>query len=192
MKKPQKSTALTMALSLLLLVPSAVAHEIQDNRAKLVMYDDAHIAITLYIAYSDALHLALAPQRTMAEFLTMYSAMNPEQLQKELLKAQAKFQAETKLYLETGTELPITNWQWPDAKQVQAMMQQRIMQAMVDPAGHAHDEPLEIDAGANARQNITAVRMQFPEEFQSVLVVSYRTRQVWVQPKLWSPPIKFQ
>lgn len=181
-----------MVLLLLLLVPSAAAHDIQDNRAKLVMYEDTHIAITLYIAYSDALHMALAPQRTMAEFLTMYSAMSPEQLQKELLKAQARFQAETKLYLATGTELPITNWQWPDAKQVQAMMQQRIMQAMVDPAGHAHDQPLEIDADANAKELITAVRVQFPAEFQKVLVVSYRPSQVWVEPKVWSPTIRFR
>lgn len=192
MNKLQKSTTLAMAFLLLLFVPSAAAHDIQDNRAKLVLYEDTHIAITLYVAYSDALHLALAPQRSMAEFLTVYSAMNPEQMQKELLKAQAKFQAETKLYLATGLQIPVTNWQWPDARRVQAMMQQRIMQAMVDPAGHAHDEPLEIYADANTNEAITAVRVQFPVEFQRVLVVSYRPSQVWVEQNLWSPPIRFR
>ena len=180
------------ALLLAAALRPVAAHELQDNRATLVLRDNTHLAVTLYLAYADALHMALAPQRPIAEFLMAYSAMNPDQLQKELLRAQAKFQAATKLYLATGTELAVTNWQWPNARQVQAMMQQRIMQAMVDPGGHAHDEPLEIHADANATEEITAIRAQFPEEFQKVLVVSYRPTQVWVEPKLWSPPIKFR
>lgn len=180
-----------LAVALLIFVPCAMAHEIQDNRATLVLRDETHISITLYVAYADALHLALAPQRPVAEFLTIYSAMNPATLQQELVRAQAKFQAGTRLFLAGGTEIPISNWIWPDAKQVQAMMQQRMMAAMVDPNGHAHDEPLEIHADANASEKIIAIRVQFPEEFQKVLVVSYRPSQVWVEPKLWSPAIRF-
>ena len=33
--------------------------------------------------------------------------------------------------------------------------------------------------------------MKFPEEFQKVLVVSYRPNQVWVDSKTLSPEIKF-
>ena len=65
------------------------------------------------------------------------------------------------------------------------------MQLMVDPNRHAHEPPVEIRAEANARQEITAVRIQFPDEFQKVLVVSYRPSQVWVEPKTVSAPIKF-
>jgi hypothetical protein len=183
--------AATVALTLLSLAPAAGAHELQANRATLVLRDETHISITLYIAYADALHLALAPRQPMAEFLTMYSAMNPDALQKEMLQAQAKFLANTRLYLATGTEIPLTNWIWPDARQVQAMMQRRIMQALVDPAGHAHDEPIEIHADGTATQKIAAVRVQFPEDFQQVLVVSYKPAQVWVEEKSWSPPIRF-
>src|SRR5579883_2999321 len=146
------------------------AHELQDNRATLVLRDETHISVTIYLAYGDVLHTALAPQRPMAEFLVVYSAMKPELLQKELLRAQARFQSATRLYLAAGREVGLTNWVFPDAKQVQAMLQQRIMQAMVDPAGHAHDEPLEIHADANSQEPIAAVRIQFPEEFQKVLV----------------------
>lgn len=176
---------------MLLLITGAVAHEIQDNRATLVLRDGNHLSVTLYLAYADALHLALAPQQPAEEFLVAYSAMRPELLQKELLRAQARFQSETRLYLATGKEIPLTNWAWPDAKQVQAMLQQRIMRAVVDPAGHAHDEPLEIHADANSQEGITAVRIQFPEEFQKVLLVWYRPSQLWVEPKSWSPAIKF-
>jgi hypothetical protein len=176
---------------LLPLLLRANAHELLANRATLVLRDDTHVSITLYLAYADALHAALAPRQTTAEFLTMYSAMNSQSLEKELTRAQAQFQAGTKLYLPSGQPITITNWLWPDPRQVQAMIQQRIMQAMVDPAGHAHDEPLEVHADANAAQKIVGLRVQFPPQFQKVLLVWYRPAQVWVEPTTWSPAIRF-
>lgn len=169
----------------------AVAHELQDNRATLVLRDETHISVTIYLGYGAALHMALAPQRPMAAFLVAYSALKPELLQEELLHAQANFQAATRLYHASGKEVALTNWIFPDARKVQAMLQQWIMQAMVDPAGHAHEEPLEIHADANSQEPFAAVRIQFPEEFQKVLVVADRPSQVWVEPKSWSPAIKF-
>lgn len=183
--------ALLASVLALVWARGAGAHDLQDNRATLVLRDGLHVSVTLYIAYADALHLALAPQMPPEEFLVAYSAMKPELLQKELFRAQTRFQSATRLYLATGKEIPLTNWIWPDARQVQAMLQQRIMQAMVDPAGHAHEEPLEIRADGNSREEITEVRVQFPEEFRKVLVVSYRPKQLWVEPKSWSPAIRF-
>jgi len=183
-----------LLLSFALLLPFAVpanAHELMANRATLVLRDDTHISITLYVAYADALHAALAPQQTMAEFLTMYSAMNPTALQKELLRAQAQFQGGTKLYLADGQPIAVTNWLWPDPREVQAVLQMRIMRAMVDPEGHAHDEPLEIHADANAPEKIVGLRVQFAPEFQKLLLVWYRPTQTWVEPNTWSPAVRF-
>ena len=181
------------ALPLLLLVPGATAHELQENRATLVLRDKTHISVTLYIAWSDALYQALMPQRPFASFLLIYSAMKPEEVQKELLRAQAKFQSATRMYLSPGPgkEVPITNWVWPDVKQVQTLLQQRMMAAMVDPNGHSHETPIEIRADANAPHEISAITVKFPEEFQKVLVVSYRPNQQWVESKSLSPEIKF-
>lgn len=181
-----------IALVLPLLWTHARAHELQDNRATLVLRDGTHLSVTLYIGYADALHLALAPQRSVEEFLIAYSGMNPEQLQRELGRVQARFQAATRLYLVNGKEVALTNWVWPDARQVQALLQQRIMRAVVDPTSHAHEEPLEIHAEARAPEEIHSVRVQFPDEFQKVLVVSYRPNQVWVERKSLSGPIKFE
>jgi hypothetical protein len=58
------------------------------------------------------------------------------------------------------------------------MLQRRIMQALTDPAGHAHDQPVEIRADANAPEKIITLRVQFPEEFQKVLAVCYRPNQL--------------
>jgi hypothetical protein len=188
MKTPFLRAALVLAM-----MSGATAHELQENRATLVLRDKTHISVTLYIAYSDALYQALMPERPLASFLLIYSAMKPEELQKALVRAQAKFQAATRMYLSPGPgrEVPISRWVWPDVKQVQSILQQRIMAAMVDPNGHSHEMPIEIRADANAPGEIAAITMKFPEEFRKVLVVSYRPNQVWADSKSLSPEIKF-
>ncbi len=167
------------------------AHELQDNRATLVLRDGTHLSVTLFIGYADALHQALAPEKPLQEFLLVYAALKEDQLQKELLRAQARFQAATHVYLAAGVESTLTNWVWPDAKQVRALLQQRAMAALVDPNGHAHDAPVEIHADSNARQEVKSVQVRFPDEFQKVLVVAFRPAQLWVESKALSPVIKF-
>ena len=178
-------------LTLALWLPCAVAHELEDNRATLVLRDKTHLSVTLFIAYTEALHLALAPQRPYTAFLVVYSSMKPEDLQKELHKAQAKFQSDTRLHFPQGGEAALTNWGWPDAQKVQTLLRERVMQAMVDPNGHSHETPVEIHADANAKQEVTSARIQFPEEFRKVLVVAFRPTQLWVEPKSVSAEIKF-
>lgn len=177
-------------LALIALSPAA-AHELEENRASLVLRDKTHISVTLYVAWADALHLMLAPQRPMAEFLAVYSAMSVDDLQKQLTRAEQKVQAGTRLMLASGQDGQLTNWIFPEPRRVQSLLQQRIMQAMVDPNGHAHEEPLEIRAEVVAQSEITSVRIQFPEEFRKVLVVAYRPSQTWVEPKALSPSIRF-
>ena len=186
---------LVVLLSLFLLVP-AESHDLMDNRATLVLRDRIHISMTLYIVYSDALHAALSPLGPMSSFLVSLSTMKPDQLQRELQRAQSKFQAGMHIYLPAKrglppTELTLTNWIWPDTKQVQNTLQTRVMQAVVDP--DAHEAPLEIrvDAVAPLPVEISSVTVHFPEEFRKVLVVSYRPSQTWVDPKAPSPEIKF-
>ncbi len=168
-----------------------LAHDLEDNRATLVLRDRTHISVSLFLNYSEALHKALLPQREFGAFLLIYSAMKPEDLQTELVRAQRKFEASTQILAQSpaGARLSLSGWTWPDAKQVQAMLQHQVMQAMVD--GHVHAPPTEIRADAVATYAVGSVTITFPEEFQKVLVVSYRPSQVWVEGKNPSPPITF-
>jgi hypothetical protein len=182
-------TTVFLLLSAVLRIASA--HELQENRATLVLRERNHVAVTLYISYTEALYQALAPQRPYAAFLLVYSAMKPEELQKQLLRAQARFESATRMYSASGKEIKLGNWAWPDVKQVQAILQQRVIQAMVDPNAHSHEAPLEIHADANASEVLASVKVRFPEEFQKVLVVSFRPNQQWVDGKALSPEIRF-
>jgi hypothetical protein len=177
-------------LALLLPASAMVAHELPDNRANLVLRDRTHLSLTLYLSYPEALHRALLPQRPFASFLLIYSAMKPEDLQKELLRAHRRFQAGTHVYV-PDKEATLVNWVWPDVESVQAMLQQRVMQAMVDPNVHAHESPVEVRADVNAAPEIVSVRVQFPEEWQKVMVVWFRPGQQWVEGGSLSPAMKF-
>lgn len=186
------SLLLRATLGLALPTLTAAAHELEDNRATLVLRDRTHLSATIFLAYPEALHQALAPQREFMAFLLIYSAMKPDSLQKELLKAQSQFELSTHLYVGPGKEVvTFIHWTWPDLKQVQAILQQRVMQAMVDPRTHSHEAPVEIHADANALREITSVRVQFPGEFQKVLVVAYRPSQLWLEGKTLSTEIRF-
>ena len=175
----------------LLLSQTLLAHDLEENRATLVMRDRTHLSVTLYLNYSEVLHKALLPNREFGAFLLIYSAMKPEDLQKELQKAQVKLEAGIEIAPQSpsGSKLKLSGWKWPDAKQVQSMLQHQVMQAMID--GHVHEPPTEIVADAVAQYAISSVTVRFPDEFQKVLVVSYRPNQVWVESKGSSRSITF-
>jgi hypothetical protein len=181
----------TLLILALLLGQTLLAHDLEENRATLVLRDRTHISVTLYLNYSETLHKVLLPNREYGAFLLIYSAMKPEELQKELQKAQSKFEAGIEIFPQSpaGSKLKFSGWTWPDAKQVQSMLQHQVMQAMID--GHVHEPPSEIHVDAVAPYAIGAVTVRFPDEFSRVLVVSYRPNQVWVDGNKTSPAITF-
>jgi hypothetical protein len=167
------------------------AHDLEENRATLVMRDRTHLSITLYLNYSEVLHRALLPNREFGAFLLIYSSMKPEDLQKELQKAQTRLEAGIEMVSPSpaGSKLKLSGWKWPDAKQVQSLLQHQVMQAMID--GHVHEPPTEIVLDAVSPYAIGSLTVRFPDEFRKVLVISYRPNQVWVEGKEASPAITF-
>ena len=169
----------------------AVAHELQANRLTLVLREGTHVSLTFRLDFTDVLHRALAPQRTVQEFVLQYAAMPPHAFQSDLLRAQRQFQAATGLATAAGKVATLTHWTWPDAEQVQAALRERAMQTVVAPGAHPHTTPVEVVAEATVAQAISAVTVRLPKEFQPVLLVSYRPQQVWMAPQARSTTVKF-
>jgi len=119
---------------LFLLASCAFAHELPANRLTLVLRDRNHLSLTFFIDYTDALHRALAPQRPLEEFVLMYSAMKRRTWAGNCCVRRRGFQSSTQLILSAGKPAAITNWKWPNAGRVQAMLRERAMQAVVAPA----------------------------------------------------------
>lgn len=192
------------ALAVLLISSLVKAHELPANRLTLVMRDATHVSLTYFIDYPTVLHRALAPQKTLTEFVLMYSALPPADFQKAMLKAQAAFSAGTRLVLATSrpvkskgqitpqrAPLTLTNWQWPDAKSTQSVLQQHAMQSIVGAGEHLLEIPFEIRAEATATQAIISLEVRLPEEMGKVMVVSYQPQQAWAEPKNAHLIVKF-
>lgn len=175
------------------LATPVLAHELQDNRATLVLRDRQHLVLTLFVDYPKVLHQFLAPNITMQDFLLTHSAMKPQEFQAQLLTAQRKLQGGTSLGLSSGKTASLVQWTWPEASRVHKLLQQRVMQAVVAPSDHAHATPMEIRAEARASQSddFSSVTLRLPPELQQVLLVSYQPRQVWLKPNTSPPAIRF-
>lgn len=173
---------LMSALLLLLAAAFAPAHELQANRATLVLREQRHLTLTLYLDYAQALHQALSPEVGFPEFIAVHAAMTPEEFQAELGRAQAKFESGTRLTLADGEALVLGHWAWPDAAALQASLQQRAMQLIVAPEEHSHVEPVEIHAEVTANADVDTLSLDLPPEFGQVLVVWYQPQQIWVAP----------
>jgi hypothetical protein len=191
MKSSRIAAGLLGALLTIAGTGAAAAHELAENRATLVLRDQNHVSVTLFIAFSEALHRALAPRSSLQEFLLAHAAMPPEAFKAALSKAESRFEAETGAETADGRRLVFERWAWPEPAAVQRSLRERAMQALVAPGEHAHETVLEVRAEFQSTRAIESVRVRFPSALERVLVVSYRPKQVWVEPTGPSPAITF-
>jgi len=178
-------------LSFWLATTSVSAHELAQNRATLVLRDNTHLTITVYVGLPEFLFRTLATGKPFGAFLVEYSALDPATFRRELLRAQSRVEKGTHLFLEDGRPLLLARWQWPEPAAAQAMLRERVMQETVGGETASHGEPAEIRAEAVAQRDIPSVSIQFPAELQQVLVVAYRPHQAWVAAGARSARIEF-
>lgn len=180
--------ALLLALSSLL--PLA-AHELQANRLTMVLREPHHISMSFYLNADSVLHKLLGNKSGYSEFVLAYSALPSAQFEKEWTRAQALFQAQTRLQAKGKQALSAINWRWPAAAVMQASLQRIAMHMMVAPDEHSDEPPLQIDAEVSAQENLDSVVVHMPSAAQPLLVVSYRPQQRWLNDKQPAPRIAF-
>lgn len=192
--RPLLGATLTAGLLASPLSAHRAAHELQDNRATLVLRGGALLEVTLHLNYADVLHRTLAPQLSTPEFLTMAASMPRAQFAAALARAHDRLRAGTHVVQANGHEVMLDNWTWPDAAAAQSALQRMAMQAVVAPDEIGHEPQVDIRADGLATSAATgdiAVRVQFPDEFQRVLMVWYKPKQAWSAPQGPSPIITF-
>jgi hypothetical protein len=180
-----------VALASWLATSSAAAHELSTTRATLVLRDSSHLTVTLYVGLPELLFRTLADQASFGAFLVQYSAMDPTAFQREYLRAQSRIEQGTRVSLEGGRPLPLGRWSWPDPAAAQSMLRERVMRETVGNRDDAHEEPAAVYAEAVTPQGIRSIYVQFPEELQQVLIVSYRPTQTSVAAGARSRAIQF-
>lgn len=173
--------ACVAATLVLLVAQRSSAHELAENRATMVLRDQNHVAITLYLNFSDVLHRTLAPAQSFAEFILAFSALSPEQFAAQLKTAQTRLQSQIRVLPRPATEASMRRWVWPTATTVQAVLRNQAMQMLAAPNDHAHEPTLEVRVELQTTGRVSAVSAVFPAEFRRVLVVSYRPNQTWAE-----------
>jgi hypothetical protein len=173
--------------------PTVFAHEIEANRATVVLRDRQHLSLTFFLDLINVLHQTLAPKQMLRSFVLNYAAMSSDEFQKDLDKARKRLQGSTFVSLPNGKKVHLSQWVWPDRAAVQALFQQRAMQAVVAPGEHTHVVPVEIrvEVKTASPENFSSLQLQFPAEFDQILVVYYAPRQIWVKPGNSSSAITF-
>ena len=167
------------------------AHELSGNRATLVLRDNSHLTLTLYVGFPELLFQALGSGKAFGPFLLEYSTMAPERFAQELRRSRAAVERGTRVYLQDGREHALTRWSWPDATTAQATLRDRVMREAVAGGDDHHGEPTEVRAEAIATREVRTVAIEFPAMLQRVLVVAYRPTQAWVDAGTRSPAIAF-
>lgn len=168
--------------ALWLAAASCPAHELQGNRATLVLRDRHHLSLTLYIDWIGVLHRTLAPGMPHAEFVAVHAAMAPDEFANRLRRAQGELESATRLTRTDGEAIALQGWTWPAAAAMQATLQQRAMGLIVAPQEHEHVEPVEIHAEASTQEPLDALSLRLAAGFGPVLVVWYQPRQQWLEP----------
>lgn len=158
------------------------AHEVSTNRATLVLREANHIALTLRVNLSDLMRDVLTPKMAPNEFLAQFSAMPSPDFEMHYARVQTLVQSETRMFLPSGRNVPLGQWRWPNAKQVQANIRDSAMQMAVAPLDHLPEFESEVHAEATAGEDLSDVSLQLPRQLRPILIVNYRPHQVWMKP----------
>ena len=183
---------LVMLACLVVRATPLAAHELDANRATLVLREPGLVSLSLYVDYPSLLQRSMAPQESLEQFLFTAAAMPPEKFRDALGRAQLRLQAGTQLLLPGSRAQAFARWIWPDAARAQQSLRDRVMQQVADPAAHPPDATLQVQAEVLLPSSPSSLRLQLPAAFGRVLVVWYRPGQQWVEPGTLSPEMKFR
>lgn len=169
--------ALWASLGAMLWPSASWPHDVGGNRLTLVQREPNHLSLVFLIDYVGLLHRSLAPGATRAEFALACTSMGETELRRRVLQAQSAFAGQFTLQAQGGQRLPPPQLRWPDLSLTRRLLRETVMAAVVAPAEHAHQDPVEIQGDVVADGALGEVTLHLPAALGEVLVVSYRPNQ---------------
>lgn len=166
-------------------------HELLDNRATLILREDRHVTVTLYVNLPELLHKAVSPDRSFAEFVLVYSAMDPARFKGVIDEAEGRIAHGIAITDRTGAKPPVEKWSWPKASDTQAEIQNLAAQLLTAPKQPPHDDPVEIHGDLIMARKTDWIKAKFPKELGRMLIVFYRPNQIWIDKGQGSIDIRF-
>jgi hypothetical protein len=169
--------ATLLILSTQLVFTPAYSHELQENRAALVLRNDRLISVTLYLNFSKVLHKTLMPLGDPSELITRLAAMSDVEFAGQFNVVKQKIQSGIVFKSVQGKHLKLGNWQWPESVAAQKHLRESIMHAVVSPGQHIHEPPVEVRAQIQSDERLLSLRVEMPESLRPITLIATRPRQ---------------
>ncbi|TXI90091.1 MAG: hypothetical protein E6Q34_09550 [Burkholderiaceae bacterium] len=157
----------------------SAAHDLEANRASVVLRDNSHLSLSLRIDYVRFLQQSFAPKATQAQALLELASMSERDFEAVYQKAQRVLMEQTILTIGTAKTLQLNHWRHPKAQQIQQSIRELSAQLIVAPSEHIHSEFFEVLADTYNTEDISECSLKLPSSLGNVLVVHYRAQQQW-------------
>jgi len=164
-------------LNSVLLDREAHSHELNENRASLVLRNERQISVTFYLNLTEVLHKTLMPKQDRFEHTAKLAAMNEADFLKHYGDAKKLIESSVLLKAASGKKINVREWQWPEPKVAQKAIRELTMQSVVSSGQHLHENPIEVRLQIQSDESIDPLVLELPVSMKPMTLVASRPKQ---------------
>ncbi len=157
---------------------SLQAHELQAHKLQLVLRDDRHLSLSLWLDIPHAMRKTLEPSLSTASFEMKYSAMPLPLFEKAWGQCISLWLEQWQLKNSAGIALSSPVWRWPDGATLQNQIKLQMMANLTGTA-HVHTELSVVAGEVISSASLRSARLQMPPSWQPLMVLNYKPSQQW-------------
>jgi len=164
-------------LNAVILDREAHSHELNENRASLVLRNERQISVTFYLNLTEVLHKTLMPKQDRFEHTAKLAAMNEADFLKHYGDAKKLIESSVLLKAASGKKINVREWQWPEPKVAQKAIRELTMQSVVSSGQHLHENPIEVRLQIQSDESIDPLVLELPVSMKPMTLVASRPKQ---------------
>jgi len=164
-------------LNMVLFVREAQSHELQENRASLVLRNERQISVTFYLNLTELLHKTLMPKQDRFEHTAKLAAMNEADFSKQYGDVKKLIESSVLFNAAPGKKINVREWQWPEPKVAQKNIRELTMQSVVSSGQHFHENPIEVRLQIQSDKSIDPLMLELPVSMKPMTLVASRPKQ---------------
>jgi hypothetical protein len=164
-------------LNMVLFVREAQSHELQENRASLVLRNERQISVTFYLNLTELLHKTLMPKQDRFEHTAKLAAMNEADFSKQYGDVKKLIESSVLFNATPGKKINVREWQWPEPKVAQKNIRELTMQSVVSSGQHFHENPIEVRLQIQSDESIDPLMLELPVSMKPMTLVASRPKQ---------------
>jgi len=164
-------------LNMVLFVREAQSHELQENRASLVLRNERQISVTFYLNLTELLHKTLMPKQDRFEHTAKLAAMNEADFSKQYGDVKKLIESSVLFNAAPGKKINVREWQWPEPKVAQKNIRELTMQSVVSSGQHFHENPIEVRLQIQSDESMDPLMLELPDAIKPMTLVASRPKQ---------------